>query len=271
MNYRIIPPPTVLQEYIRYFWILEDPPAGCKPKTFHTLVDDSSGLIIQHREGKSAFVSSQGQDLKTAFVYGQATVPSTTFSNGGFQLTGVHFHPHALKTLFGVDAHCLTDQMNELDAVNCTEIGKKLYDSDSPEENIRLLTGFFLHRLNRPLKKDELVCYCIERIQALGGQLSVTELSRDCRISERQLERRFKVTVGISPKLYIRIVRFQFALRLMRQKQFSKLSDIAFELGYADQSHFIRDIREFSNYTPKGLSQEVSDLIINLHLGPQDP
>jgi len=262
-----VPPPVLLQEFVRYFWILEDAPADTAPKTLNTLVDDSSGLIIQHGEGHSAFVDSRGRELKTCFVYGQATHPSTTFSKGGFSLVGVHFQPHGLKSLFGVDACLLTDQMNDLDAINCQEIGKQVYDAVKPEERISILNDFLLERLRNHLPTDRLVTYCLDQIRTKGGQITVPQLLQACNISERQLERRFNTVVGIPPKLYIRVIRFREALRLMRQKQFNKLSDIAFELNYADQSHFIRDIREFSGYAPRSLSQEVNELVVNLHLG----
>ena len=269
MNYRVVPPPPLLQPYVRYFWILEEPYTSAQSRTFYTLVDDSSGLIVQHNNGNSAFVSSKGQPLKTNFIYGQSTRPTTTFSNGAFSLIGVNFHPHGLKSLFGIDAYYLTDQMDELDILGSADLAERLIDSSTPTERIAILTSFLLQRLKEPVQTDSLVCHCLGKIVQSGGQTTVSNLLRECSISERQLERRFRATVGIPPKLYIRIMRFQAALRLMRQKQFNKLSDIAFELEYADQSHFIRDIKEFSGYTPRSLSQEVSELILNLHLGPE--
>jgi AraC-like DNA-binding protein len=74
-------------------------------------------------------------------------------------------------------------------------------------------------------------------------------------VSERPFERRFRDAVGVSPHQYLRILRFQEAVRLLRMGQFRKMSDLASDLGYADQSHFIKEIREFSGYTPTALSE----------------
>ncbi|HEY0678689.1 MAG TPA: DUF6597 domain-containing transcriptional factor, partial [Chitinophagaceae bacterium] len=95
MNYQIIQPPPVLKEHVRYFWTLEDDRPSAET-VFQTLVDDSSGIILQHNEGESAFAHEGGKKLMTGFVYGQSTRPTITFSKSKFQLTGVHFHPHAL-------------------------------------------------------------------------------------------------------------------------------------------------------------------------------
>src|SRR5688572_4088337 len=111
MNYRIIPPHPLLKDYVRYFWTLEDGADNAVKTIFRTLVDDSSGIILQNYQGASAFIDHRGQDLQTAFFYGQSTRPTTTYTKSPFQLVGVHFHPHAIKTLFNVDAYLLTDQM----------------------------------------------------------------------------------------------------------------------------------------------------------------
>jgi AraC-like DNA-binding protein len=78
-------------------------------------------------------------------------------------------------------------------------------------------------------------------------------------ISERQFERRFTQTVGLSPHVYIRVKRFNEAIRLIKTGQFERLTDVAYALNFSDQSHFIRDIKAFSGMTPTSLAQKVDD------------
>jgi len=59
--------------------------------------------------------------------------------------------------------------------------------------------------------------------------------------------------------LYIRVKRFNEAIRLIKTGQFERLTDVAYALNFYDQSHFIRDIKAFSGMTPKSLSQKVDD------------
>ncbi len=86
-------------------------------------------------------------------------------------------------------------------------------------------------------------------------------------ISERQFGRRFGQAIGLLPKFYIRMARFQEALSLMKTRRFQRLSDIAYDLNYSDQSHVIRDVKEFAGRTPKCLSQTVHDFVLNLQVG----
>ena len=75
-------------------------------------------------------------------------------------------------------------------------------------------------------------------------------MSAEYHLSPKQFKRRFIKTVGIAPKVFSRISRFQHIINLMDNKQF-KLLDIAFESGFFDQAHFIKEFRQFTNETPK--------------------
>ena len=72
-------------------------------------------------------------------------------------------------------------------------------------------------------------------------------------ISERQFERKFLQTIGFTPSYYRRVLRFETALYRIQQGRFKSLADLAYELGYADQSHFNREFKQFSHLTPKEL------------------
>ena len=69
--------------------------------------------------------------------------------------------------------------------------------------------------------------------------------------------------MGISPFSYIRVRRFNEALRLMQTGQYDTLTEVAYALNFHDQSHFIRDIKTFTGITPKSLSQKVNDFFHN--------
>ena len=73
-------------------------------------------------------------------------------------------------------------------------------------------------------------------------------------LSKKQFERLFKELVGTNPKEYARIVRFQKSLKLLQHYQEdANQAQLAYQCGYADQSHFIREFKQFSGYTPLSL------------------
>jgi AraC-like DNA-binding protein len=91
------------------------------------------------------------------------------------------------------------------------------------------------------------------------SNITVKDLLGQLYISERQFEKKFVQAVGVSPQFYIRVKRFNEAMRLIDSGQFERLSDVAQALNYFDQSHFIRDIKVFSGITPKSISQKIVD------------
>ena len=116
--------------------------------------------------------------------------------------------------------------------------------------------------------------YRVKRIDAaiqriyITPQISVNELSSIACLSKKQFERLFLSFVGINPKEYTRIVRFQKALAQMQHQAGKEINQaqIAYTSGYADQSHFIREFKKLCGYTPVSLlkiSNPYSDLFTN--------
>lgn len=109
---------------------------------------------------------------------------------------------------------------------------------------------------NASPRADSLVALGLQLIHERKGSVDVLQLLKRLHVSERQFERRFSRAVGIAASRYIRIMRFQEAVRLMKAGIVGKLPDMAHDLGYTDQSHFIKDVRPFTGYTPSNLVRE---------------
>ena len=83
------------------------------------------------------------------------------------------------------------------------------------------------------------------------GQLSIDELARYLGYSVRHVERIFKKYIGISPKEYSNLLRFQNTINLSHIKEENNLTQLATFFGYSDQSHFIREFKKFTTLKPK--------------------
>ena len=90
----------------------------------------------------------------------------------------------------------------------------------------------------------------VDLIESSNGALSLEEVAQRCELSSRQLERRFSVAVGLRPKQFARIVRFQTLLDLVESTGPQDWSSIALRCGYFDQSHMIREFRSFAEESP---------------------
>lgn len=79
---------------------------------------------------------------------------------------------------------------------------------------------------------------------------SVQEISSKVNISQRQLERKFRELIGVSPKQYLRLTRINKVMQLLEQNQHLTLTDIAYYCGFFDQAHFIKDFKHITGHTP---------------------
>src|SRR5580700_8275792 len=106
---------------------------------------------------------------------------------------------------------------------------------------------------------DAALAFALDTAIETAGLISVSSLAKRVNLSNRQLERRFLDTVGMTPKRFCRIRRFQRVLQAM-EEPCANWADAAVECGYYDQAHLIRDFRRFSGLTPACLLGANTDL-----------
>jgi transcriptional regulator GlxA family with amidase domain len=104
--------------------------------------------------------------------------------------------------------------------------------------------------LSSRLQIDQLVRRATQLMYNSGGNEKIIGIARELRISERTLGRRFERNIGLVPKSFSSILRFQTALNHLDAGSFDSLSGLAFDLGYADQSHFNRSFKLYTGKTP---------------------
>lgn len=266
MEYRKFYPHQSLRQYIQYFWVLESRESCGESKIFSTIADGFPGIIFHHAVTGP---SCQGNKvLPSLYLYGQTTQHTTIVSPGQFRSIGVYFYPHALQSVFGLNAHELTDTCTDLDLFAAKyRLREQLINEPDSLKCIRLISTFIeasiYHNRRRP---EPAIQYALNEIMRSRGNTPLTELQREVHSTRRTFERKFKNTVGMSPRLFYRITRFQAALNQLRSNSFTLLSDIAYEQEYADQSHFIRAFREFAGDTPNRFYKNTLETVENFPL-----
>lgn len=183
------------------------------------------------------------------------------YKGGSYTTVHVVLKPHALNSLLGMNAAVLADGFVELNALADGDLNGRLVEAPDEQGLIALLTGFLLRQLERVrerdgLERDRLVEEGLSLIQRNVAAASVKRLVEQLHISERQFQRRFKETVGVTPQSYIRVARFNEAVGLIKSGQYERLTDVAHALNFYDQSHLIREIKAFSGLTPTKVRQK---------------
>lgn len=257
-------PCKLLQPYVRYYWVfksnqlLNTPtfPIGCPQIIFHKQVP----LYIPEL--------NTTQDRVT--ISGQVNFSSHLYADGNLEMIVVVFHPHAMSMFLNIPISLFYNQEvsgYSIENRSLKELADRVSECGDNTICVHYIEEWLLSQI---VNNSSNIAYQIERIDATirriyaVPQISVTELSSIACLSKKQFERLFNSFVGINPKEYTRIVRFQKALEQM-QHHFVEINQaqIAYASGYADQSHFIREFKKFSGYTPMSLlkvSNPYSDL-----------
>ncbi len=263
ISFDLLPAPEILKNDVECFSIAEY--CGDEALAIKVSPRGIPGIVFQHSDGRSAIDnittrSGRKFSMPTLCLYGPGIEPSVmNFKRGSYTTIQVILKPHALKTLFGLDASELTNGLVELNEFSADDLNDQLMEAINNRVRVALLTNFLLAKLKQAKTRDALIEESLWLIHKNIACVNVKYLLEHLNISERQFEKRFTQTVGISPQSYVRVTRFNEAIRLIKTGQFNRLTDIAFALNYYDQSHFIRNIKEFSGMTPKILSQKLED------------
>ena len=257
---KVIRPREELRPYVRYYWTLksDEPfsvltfPIGCPQMIFHR----ASPLYIPELSSR--------QDKFT--VSGQVNFPTHIASDGNTEMIVAVFYPHTIGLFIDTPPSAFYNQeVSGYDIENreLSQLADQIFDCPDSESAISLIEQWLTSRIEPSLN-----------IKRIGATLSTmlfnpsTQVGRLAEIAclgKKQFVRVFRECVGMNPKEYGRIVRFQRALRMM-QLGSSDYADIAYANRYSDQSHFIREFRQFSSLTPKQLVEyqtPYSDLYAN--------
>jgi AraC-like DNA-binding protein len=240
-------PSPRLAGYVRYLLVLE----------YANEAGDLVLPLVTNGHPSIVFLSSPGAIDGTAVglltVLGHNRRPFALALKERFTLIACFLHPYCLPALFGVGASEFTDRPVGLELLRpglARGFGQRLLDASSLEQRLASMEELVLRLALPDASPAETARYATQAIRAGNGRCSLVSLQKELGLSERGLQRLFEATVGLAPRMYGRICQFDAAFRQLEGQRYTRLSDIAYQQGYADQSHFIRAFREFAGFTP---------------------
>lgn len=171
----------------------------------------------------------------------------------------IMFQPAGMYQLFGVPAQYLSDRDFEARSVlgpTISALEQRLGDCATFAERVELADAF-LRRCALASPADADVACVASQMVSRDGCVRLPELANGAGLSTRQFERRFIEAVGVQPKLCARIIRFQAALDSKARNVDRSWAGVAQQFGYFDQSHMIRDFRQFTGASPASALEQL--------------
>lgn len=246
---KIILPKNELCPYVRYYWVLESDepfsvltfPIGCPQMIFHRRMP----LFIPELSSR--------QDKFT--ISGQVNFPAHIASDGDTEMIVAVFYPHTIGMFIDTPPSAFYNkEISGYDIGNkqLNLLAARIFDCADSDTAISLIEQWLTARIAPSLNIEKIGTSLSALLRS--PSTSVDNLAGIACLSKKQYGRLFREYVRMNPKEYGRIARFQRALRMMQLGSRDYVG-IAYASGYSDQSHFIRDCRQFSGMTPKQLAE----------------
>lgn len=247
-------PTEILSKYIKNYFIVETDnsedylpnervyPCGYATMVFHY----GSPSIFQKKDS----IKNIEPNL---VICGQQTSYYDLALSGKTGMILIVFKPHGVKSFFNFP---ITELLNENPSLQdlikneSIELEDKLFNSPNNRQRITHLENFLIKKL---IHNDEFerVEYALEIIENSKGQIKAQDIAHEVCLGIKQFERTFSKYVGINPKKYASIVRFQNVIQMKRKHDNSSMFQLAFDNGYYDHAHFIHDFKSFTGLSPK--------------------
>jgi len=251
-------PHPMLREAIACYWTLcsnEIQPGERKPSRI--LPDGCIDIIFNFGEPLQRVTDKKIYTNRLPwYIVGAMTRPVEVHSSGRADMLGIRFNPGYAKSFLLRPACELTDlspALQDLWGNSGAELGAKLAGSKTHKARFHILDRELLHRFRKAEQPSGPIKLAVATLLRSGGQIKIASIASQCGISTRHLGRQFEEAVGLSPKLFARIVRFQKVLAMAKKAPRLDWLTSVFEAGYYDQSHLIKDFHEFSRSSPNDL------------------
>ncbi len=240
VSYREILPDTELQPFVYCYWELKSSQSLTTSFNYRVVPDGCIDIFFRLCEPDQSFVMGFSNQY-------------TEYSLGhSFHYIGIRFLPTVFPRLFGIRADELSNRFETLENV-VPDISSFIERHLTPDmcllEIKNMLDSNFLHRLSHIAVDDRRVTEAIRIILANTGSVSITN-DLKTGLSQRQMRRLFRFYVGSTPKMFSKVVRFQYILRETPSFQQSRKNKLFYDAGYYDQAHFINEFKTLFGLPP---------------------
>lgn len=248
-KFQIISPSPTLAPFIKCYWLLESDDTNNSQR----IIPSGSASLVFHRGVQMK--NSDGIIART-FLCGQHTTFSDIKPMGLVNMIAVVFHPFGARAFFNLPIYELSGlnvSAEDMSNKALKQLEDKILNTTDDLLCISMIETFLMGELN-PFKEynyKRLVA-TVDAINVRGCEITVPQLAEIACVSTKQLHRIFDDHIGINPKEFMRIVRFQKALFTLQNEPSISFTKLAYECGYYDQSHLTNEFKLLSGYSPSG-------------------
>jgi AraC-like DNA-binding protein len=175
---------------------------------------------------------------------------------GELSVFSIVFQPQGLMQFFNFPLSEIYNRNISLKDINRQtgrDLEEKMNEATTFQHRVGIVETYLFELLKRNFDNFEFrrINHIAELIKCTFGNITVHQLASEACLSRKQFERIFAECIGITPKRYLKIIRFQSAIFQKQKNKNLNMTELSYESGYFDQSHFINDFKSLSGLTPK--------------------
>jgi AraC-like DNA-binding protein len=252
MHYAEVQPAASLAPYVRCIWTFDDDDGDGAAQR---IVPDGRPELIVHCDEPYREVDGTRAARQPRILFaGQLTRPLWLQAGVGSRVIGVRFHPAGAHRFLGTALEAFTDARVDVASLWPEEEARLWSEVQADPDRANRITAVERSVGRRiaasGIEEDAIVAGCVAAMERQPHAQAVDAIAADAGIGRRQLERRFRRAVGISPGTLADILRFRRVFDAIEHDSTRPWTDAAAAAGYFDQSHLVRDFRRFVGCTP---------------------
>ena len=185
---------------------------------------------------------------------GVRTEPITIPSGTNSSMMVIAFKKGMAAPFFPFPMNEISDSVVDADLVWGSEFGilrERLVETKDVGTRFRILEDFLITKFVSKMELNPCVEFAVREMTERPNVLNIARMNDKIGYSQKHFTEMFRKQVGVNPKAYLKIMRFQKAVRTIDAADDIDWGDVALECGFYDQAHFINDFRHFSGFTPE--------------------
>jgi AraC-like DNA-binding protein len=249
-------PKPPLNQFVELFWFYDGFPSRSHKKE-RLMPDGSVELVINLNEDETRIYDRENLEKCERLPGTVLCGPHSSFfvidTAEQDSVMGIHFKPGGAFPFFKLPADELQNQHVSLEDLWGLEAGllrERLLEAPTPEMKFQLLEDCLVAQTSKPMERHRAVNQALGLFRNIHTAPAMADVSDQIGISSRRLIQLFSNEVGLTPKLFCRVRRFQQVLHTLRTGTEFDWAEIAADCGYYDQAHFIHDFKAFSGINP---------------------
>ncbi|HQT92581.1 MAG TPA: helix-turn-helix domain-containing protein [Candidatus Kryptobacter bacterium] len=258
MEYREYKPGKLLSAFVECYWTAcaDKPPF----REHESLIPDGTiELLFNFGDNYSQIVDGGRRVVKGSHVIGIRKESLRISQTDNQDLFSVRFKLGGIYPFLRMPVHTFANDFFELDLLmgnEYKELEERLFDAASDDARIAIMERYLLKKLSAGDLRDYDFVDTGLKFLIREPTPDIKLLAERSNASYKTLERKFERVIGLTPSEVLKIRRFNNAVLLMYSCNYGSLTEIAYDCGYFDQSHFIREFKQLTAFTPREFLQE---------------